>query len=151
MKPETMTAPASVKANSRNSAPVTPRDEADRRVNGGERDGHRDDRQRDLVRAADRGVERRHAVLDMAVDVLDHHDRVVHHEADAEHERQQRQQVDRIAERQERDHHPDQRQRNGDDRDEGRAQIAEEQEDDDDDDRRRLERGSWRPRGSKRG
>ena len=113
-------------------------DEADRRIDRGERDRHRDDRQRDLVRALDRRVERRHAVFDMAVDVLDDDDRVVDHETDAEHERQQRQQIDRIAERQQRDHHADQRQRNGHDRDEGRAQIAEEQEDHDDDDRRRL-------------
>ena len=44
MTPETTTEPASVKANSRNSAPVTPGDEADRRIDGGERDRHRDDR-----------------------------------------------------------------------------------------------------------
>ncbi len=37
------------------------RDEADRRVDRGQRDRHRDDRQRDLARAADRRVERRHA------------------------------------------------------------------------------------------
>ena len=57
-------------------------DEADRRIDRGQRDGHGDDRQRDLVRAADRRVERRHALLDVAVDVLDHDDRVVDHEAD---------------------------------------------------------------------
>ncbi len=114
------------------------RDEADRRIDGRERDRHRHDRQRDLVRAPDRGVERRHPLLDVAIDVLDHDDRVVDDKADAEHQRQQGQKIDRIAERQQRDHHADQRQRNGDDRNEGRAQVAEKQEDDDDDDRRRF-------------
>ena len=114
------------------------RNEADRRIDRGERDRHRDDRQRDLVRAADRRVERGHAVLDMAVDVLDDDDRVVNDQPDAEHQGEQRQKVDRIAERQQRDHHPDQREWNGDDRDERRAQIAQEQENHDNDDRRRL-------------
>ena len=114
-------------------------DEADRRIDRRQRDRHRHHRQRDLVRAADRRVERRHAVFDVAVDVLHHHDRVVDHQADAEHQRQQRQQVDRIAERQQRDHHADQRQRNGDDRNDGRADVADEQEDDDDDDDRRRD------------
>ena len=113
-------------------------DKADWRVNGGERDGHGDDRQRDLVGAPDRRIERRHALLDVAVDVLHHHNRVVDHETDAEHERQQREQIDRIAERHQRDHHADQRKRDGDDRNEGRAQIAEEQENHHDHDRRRF-------------
>ena len=113
-------------------------DKADRRIDRGERDGHGDDRQRDLVRAADRRVERRHALLDVAVNVLHHDNCVVDHEADAEHERQQRQKIDRIAERHQRDHHPDQRKRDGDDRNEGRPQIAEEKEDHDDHDRRRF-------------
>ena len=80
-----------------------------------------------------------HALLDVAVDVLHHDDGVVDDEADGEHERQQRQKVDRVAERQQREHDADQRQRNGDDGDEGRAQAAEEQEDDDDDDDGRLD------------
>ena len=64
----------------------------------------------------DRRIEGLHALLDMPVDVLDHHDGVVDHQADGQHQRQQRQQIDRIAERQQREHHADQRQRNGDDR-----------------------------------
>ena len=88
------------------------------------------------LRAASNGL---HALLDVAVDVLDHDDGVVDDEADGEHQRQQREQVDGVAERQQREHHADQRQRDGDDRDQRRAQIAEEQEDDDDDDQRRLE------------
>ena len=89
MTPDTTTEPASAKANSRNSAPVSPGDEADRRVDGGQRDGHRDDRAGDLPCADYRGVVGRQALFDVAVDVLDHDDRVVHHEADGEHEGQQ--------------------------------------------------------------
>jgi hypothetical protein len=63
-------------------------DKADRRINRGERDGHRDDRQRDLVGAFYRRVERGHALFDVPVDILHHHDRVVDHETDAEHQRQ---------------------------------------------------------------
>ena len=113
-------------------------DKADRRINRGERDGHGDDRQRDLVGAPDRRVERRHALLDVAVNVLHHHNGVVDHEADAEHQRKQREQIDRIAERHQRDHHADERKRNGDDRNEGRTQIAEKEENHHDHDRRRF-------------
>jgi hypothetical protein len=51
----------------------------------------------------------------MAVDVLDHDDRVVDDQADRQHQRQQRQQIDREAERQHHREGADQRQRNRDD------------------------------------
>ena len=75
------------------------RDEGDRRVDRGERDGHGDDRIEDLARADQRRIERPHALLDMPVDVLHHDDGVVHHQPDGEHEREQRHQIDRVAER----------------------------------------------------
>ena len=115
-----------------------PRDEGDRRVDRSERDGHGDDRVEDLARAEQGRIERPHALLDMPVDVLNHDDGVVHHQPDGEHERQQRHQIDRVAERGEQRQHADQRQRDGDDRDDGRPEIAQEQEDHDDDDDRRL-------------
>ena len=40
-------------------------------------------------------LERRLPRVDMAFDVLHHHDRVVHDEADREHDREQRQEIDR--------------------------------------------------------
>ena len=98
--PEMTTAPASVKANSRNSVPVRPLREADRRVHRGKRDGHRDDRPDDLAHAAESPPAMGFiALLDVAVDVLDHDDGVVDDEADGEHHGEQRQKVDRIAER----------------------------------------------------
>ncbi len=55
-----------------------------------QRDGERDDREADLACALQRRVERLHAVLDMALDILDHHDRVVDDEASRDGERHQR-------------------------------------------------------------
>ena len=46
-----------------------------------------------------RGVERLHALLDMAGDVLEHHDRVVDDEADGDGERHQRKIVEAVARR----------------------------------------------------
>ena len=85
-----------------------------------------------------RGIERRHALFDMAMDVLDDHDGVIDHKPDGQHEGEKRQEIDRIAERQEQHRDADQRQRDRHHRDDRRAHIAEEQEDDDDDDGRRL-------------
>jgi hypothetical protein len=51
----------------------------------------------DLARAAQGGRERRLALLDVARDVLQHHDGVVHHEAGADRERHQREVVQAVA------------------------------------------------------
>ena len=118
-----------------------PGDEADRREHGRQGDGHGDDRIDDLAGAHERRLHRPLPLLDMAVDVLDHDDGVVDDEADGEHEREQRHQIDGVAEREQKPEHADQRQRNGDDRNDRRPQIAEEQEDHDDDDDRRLAQG----------
>ena len=75
-------------------------EEADRRVDGGQRDRHRDHGAGDLARADEGRLERRLALLDVPVDVLDHHDRVVDHEADRQHHGEQRQQVEAEAHRQ---------------------------------------------------
>ena len=77
-------------------------------------------------------------MLQVALDVLHHHDGVVHHQSDREHDRQQGQQVDGEAGDQHQEHRADQRNRNRDDRDQHRAERAEEQEDDDDDDEQRF-------------
>ena len=45
-----------------------------------------------------RGVARMQARLDIALDILHHHDGVVDHDADGEHQAEQRQRVDRKAE-----------------------------------------------------
>jgi hypothetical protein len=48
----------------------------------------------------DRRLHRRHALLHVPVDVLDHDDGVVDHQPDRQHQRQQGQQIDREAQRQ---------------------------------------------------
>ena len=54
----------------------------------------------EFARRHDRDRDRRNTVFKMAVDVLHYDDGVVDHESDGQHKRQQREQVDGIAERQ---------------------------------------------------
>ena len=112
---------------------------ADRHVNRGQHHRHGDDRPAELARGIDGGRNRRHAFLEMAVDVLDHDDGVVDDEADAEHQREQREQIDRVAERQKNRERSDQRQRNGDRRYQRRTHRSEEHEHHERDDDQRLD------------
>ena len=92
--------------------------EADRHVHRDQHDRHRDDRPAQLARRAQRGLERRLAfLLHVPVDVLDDDDGVVDDEADRQHQREQRQQIDRVAEHQHHEEGADQRQRHRDQRD----------------------------------
>jgi hypothetical protein len=63
--------------------------EADWHVRRDEDDGHRDDRPAKLACRLYRCRKRSHALFQMAVDVLDHDDGVVHHQTDCEHQGQQ--------------------------------------------------------------
>ena len=85
--------------------------------------------------AASRGVmpER-----DVALDVLDHDDRVVDDDADGQHHAEQRQRVEGEAERRHDRAGADQRDGDGDDRDERRAPALQEDQDDEDDENDRL-------------
>ena len=121
--------------------PGQPRQETDRRIHGGQGDGHRDHRHGDFPRALERCVQRGLAFLDMAVDVLHHDDGVIHHQADGQHHGQQGQQVDRVAHQLHEKHHADHRQRNGHHRDHHRTQGAEEQEHHDNHDQHGFEQG----------
>ena len=84
----------------------------------------------DLARSLDGGLERRSAVLDVAVDVLHHDDGVVDHEADRDRQRHQRQVVEAEIEQVHRRAGSEQRERHGDARDERGPEIAQEQEND---------------------
>ena len=104
--------------------------EADRRVDRGQRQRHGDDGEADLcvpISAASTGCL---AILDVAVDVLQHDDGVVDDEADRQHQREQRQRVDGEAEHVHQREGADQRHRDGDERDERGAEGAQEEEDD---------------------
>src|SRR5215207_890205 len=93
----------------------------------------------DLVHGLVGGVARRHALRDVALDILDDDDRVVDHDADRQHEAEQGQRIEREAERA---HHREsayERHRDRDDRDDRRAPRLQEHDDDDDDEDQRLE------------
>ena len=62
----------------------------DGRVNRGERESHRDDRAHKFTRTLDRRVHARHAFAHVAFDVLDNDNRVIHHQSDRQHDREQR-------------------------------------------------------------
>ena len=100
--------------------------EQQRDENGNQRNGQRDDREADLRRAFERRPKRRLAGFDVARDVLDHHDRVVHHEAGGNRQGHQSQVVQAVAEQVHHAEGGDQRQRNGDAGNDGRGQIAQE-------------------------
>ena len=104
--------------------------EQQRDENGNQRDGQRDDGEANLRRAFERRPERRLAGFDVAGDVLDHHDRVVHHEAGRDRQGHQRQVVQAVAEQVHHAEGGDQRQRNGDAGNDGRGDVAQEQEHD---------------------
>ncbi len=87
------------------------------------------DGEADLFGAAQRRPHRRIAFFDVADDVLDHHDRVVHHKAGGNRQRHQGQVVEAVPQNV---HHPecsDQRQRHSHAGNDGGGQIAQEHED----------------------
>ncbi len=96
---ETRIAADSVTANSRNRRPTMPpmssigmkTATSDRLI-----DEHGE---ADLARADAGGLHRGHAVLDVPRDVLEHHDRVVDHEAGGDRQRHQRQVVEAVVRR----------------------------------------------------
>src|SRR5262249_52638810 len=104
-------------------------------------DGDGDEGGADLVHGAVRRLPRRHARAQVALDVLDHDDGVVDHDADRQHEPEQRQVVEREAERRQDGEGADQRDRNGDDRDDGGAPGLQKQDHDEDDQSDGLEDG----------
>ena len=106
---------------------------------------HRAEHQRDRdQRAADllHGLERRlapaHTELEMSLDILDHHDGVVDHDADREDQTEQRQIIDRESERGHHREGADQRHRDRDDRDDRRPPPLQKHQHHDDDERHRL-------------
>ena len=82
---------------------------------------NRHQRAADLFHGAQRCIAPAHAVFEMALDILDHHDRIVDHDADREHETEQGQIIDRESQRRHHRKSADQRHRDRDDRNDGRA------------------------------
>ena len=78
--------------------PGQARDEADRDEHRAQHERDRDDRTAHLVHRFARGVTRRKSERDVALDVLDDDDRIVHDDADRQHQTEERERVDREAE-----------------------------------------------------
>ena len=120
-------------------APGDARYEGRRDEDGGQdqRDPH--DGSRHFLHRLEGGVARRQPLLDVMLDRLDDDDGVVDHEADGQHEAEERQRVD--GEAQQREHHEraDQRHRHRQQRDERRAEALQEDEHHEDHEGGRLE------------
>ena len=97
---------------------------------GDERHADRQHGEADLARALQRRLERLHAVLDVPVDVLHHHDGVIDHETHRDGERHQRDVVEAEAAEIHDGERPEQRQRHDQPGDHGDAHIAQEQQND---------------------
>ena len=116
-------------------------DEGGRNEDRAEHERDRDQRTADLFHRLISGITRAQALAQIALDVLHHHDRVVHDNANREDESEQRQVVQREAERRHDEERADQRNRNGDDRDDRGAPRLQEQDNDDHDQDDGLEDG----------
>ena len=114
--------------------PGVPLQEGERREDRDQRDGGHDHREGDLARPIDRGFRRILAqLLLMPEGVLQHDDGVIHHDADGQDQGEQRQIVDREAERVHESERRDDRGRDREARDQGAAQVPQEDEDDEHD------------------
>ncbi len=101
----------------------------------GQRHEHGDQRQRDgddgaahLAHGLVGGLARRQPVGDVALDVLHHHDGVIHHDPDRQHQPEQRQRVDREAEHQHQPERADDGHRHRQQRNDRRAPSLQEQD-----------------------
>ena len=121
--------------------PREPALETDRRIDRRQRDRHRDHRAGQFLRPFETGGQRRQPFLHVPVNVLHHHDRVVDHQADRQHHRQQRQQVDGEAHHEHEEAGAHQRERHRHQRNDDGAHGTEEQEDHHDHDGQRLHQG----------
>ena len=106
---------------------------------GRQRQRHRHDGEADLARAVERGLHGPFSHLEMADDVLEHDDRVVHDESDRQRERHQGEVVEAVTHQVHHRKRADDGERQREARDHGRRQIPQEQEDHEDDQAQRDE------------
>ena len=99
------------------------------REDGDEGDGDGDDREADFFHSFEGGLHGGQALFHVAIDRLEDDDGVVHHHTDAQHQRQHGEDVDRVAEQIKDGESADDRDRDGDRRNDGRAEIAQKDED----------------------
>ena len=96
-KSEISTEPATVSAELAEEVADDALDEDHRQEDGRDREGRRGRGEGDLARALRRGVARVLAQLAVPLDVLEHDDRVVDHDADRQRHAEQRHRVERVA------------------------------------------------------
>ena len=94
------------------------------RVHRRQRDRHGNHSKADFTHPFDRSRERIKPFFNMPINIFQHHNRVVYHQANSQHQRQQRQRVDAKASQRHERKGPDQANRNSDDGNDGRAQRA---------------------------
>ena len=104
------------------------RDEGRRHEHRAQHEGNGDQGGTHLIHALVRGLARGEAGRDVALDVLHHDDRIVHHDADGEHQAEQGKVVERETEQRHEEEGADERYRDGDDRDDGGAPGLQEQD-----------------------
>ncbi len=102
-----------------------------------------DDRRGDLGHGGAGGFERLVTAFEVLLHVLDHDDRVVHHQADRQHQAHQRERVDREAESGHQPERGDQRDRDRDHGNQRGAQALQEDEHDDQHQAKSLEQGMF--------
>ena len=129
---ENSTATTTVKLNGPKNSPAMPLMNATGTNTATDRQRRRDDGETDLDRGVHRGLLRLLAHAQVPHDVLDLDDRVVDQDADDERQREQRQDVQRVAEHPDRPERRDDRQRQRDGGDGRGAPVAQEQPHDDD-------------------
>ena len=100
--------------------------EGQRRIHGHQRECHGNDGEADFLGTLDGGREWIEPLFDVPVDVLQHHDGIVHHQPNRQHQRQQGKRVDGKAGQGHQRKSAHQTHRNGDDGNDGRAQGAQE-------------------------
>ncbi len=94
-----------------------------------QRNRNRNDGEAHLARALQRRRHWRHAIFDMPDNIFQHHDRVIHHQADGDGDAQQGNIIEAVAQRIHQGKAADQRNRQRQHRDDGRRQALQEQED----------------------
>ena len=109
-------------------APDHAAQQEDGNEDGHQRNGHRHDGERNFLGPAQGGLQRRHALLPVTADVLQHDDGIVHDESGRDRQRHQGEIVQTIAEQIHDGEGADQRDRYGHARDQGRANVTDEDE-----------------------
>ena len=130
LKAEIIVEIAIVRANCRKNWPVMPRDKRAGHEHRRQHQANRDHRPGDLLHRLDGRIAGAQAVLDVVLDRLDDHDGVIDHDADGQHQTEQRQIVQAEAHDRHDGEGADDGHRHGDQRNDRRAPVLQEDQHD---------------------